>query len=193
MSKKSSTISKCFLCFVMQFSFPLCYIVTIVHYRNIQSLVSSKANRNMTKLLYGKLHYSVNVSKYNSLAGWHKLVFLSFLNLCSFKNGGQTLNKAILCCITYSSSCTVSVWERRGEILKQWHVPEIYLREGPHSLIDANTFPRRHTTCSGCQSYLTLSNIEAYYTFYWDNREYRFFFICNEYVTQWSAKKKVQI
>lgn len=57
---------------------------------------------------------------------------------------------------------------------------EIYLREGPHSLIDANAFPGRHATCSGCRSCLTLCNIEAYYTF---NEIMENSFHVNEYIT----------
>lgn len=84
------------------------------------------------------------------------------------------LNKAILRRITYSSSHHhIQHLHERGRReggretdFKAVTCSEIYLREGPHSLIDANTFPERHTTCSCCQSYLTLCGIDACYTFY---------------------------
>lgn len=68
-----------------------------------------------------------------------------------------------------SSSYTLSArmrGEGRGADFKAETRSESYLREGPHSLIDANTFPGRHATCSGCQISLSSRGIEAFDTFF---------------------------
>ena len=98
-----------------------------------------------------------------------------------------------------SSSYTVSAWERRGnerEGGRFWSrdmCSEIYLREDPHSPIDANTFPGRHKSCSGCRSWSDFVWHRGLLNLQWNHGEedclfYIFiylFFTSHEFITQW--------
>ncbi len=143
----------------MQFSFPLTDTIFITI---MLATYFIQGDQNMAKLWLVVLD-----RKHVKVRHLSRVKQISFVAI-SFKNVGQTLNKAILCHITCSSSHHhVQYLRERGgreTHFKGETCSEIYLREGPHSLIDANTFPGRHTTCSGCQSHLTRG-IDAYYTF----------------------------
>lgn len=141
-NRTSKKKKKCLSVFLM-FHLAAFFLSVLNSHRSLQKMTS----------------YSSKVQKLSAVRQVSFLVILKSLVIWKWRSdleGYTVLHNMFL----ISSSYTLSACERRSGGGVGWGVgggadfkacSEIYLKEGPHSLIDANTFPGRHTTCSGCQ------------------------------------------
>lgn len=116
----------------------------------------------------------VRVQKLSRARQISVLIILKVISKWRSDRKGYTVLHNIL---IISSSYTVSAWERRGterEGGRFWSrdmCSEIYLREDPHSPIDANTFPGRHKSCSGCRSWSDFVWHRGLLNLHWNHGE----------------------